>query len=289
MRVVATNKPYVIDFLTLFESRVASITEESELSDAMQSIGILRDRSNLGIAETKILSATDANNTFFALLNTTSTSTPRDEEVAAGEHIHDACDRLQSLLAVRLTAAVAKFSAGKLSKILTSLITQPAQDDDLVNAIQHEVEVRLAMMGAAKESDILELLENAAASTNAADRILAGSRDGTKSPLSALKDRVKGLFRLTGGDPVDGVTTNDAPRRFQPVLVEELRVELKQALKCIADAAVKLERTNKIYKASVDQSIYSAEYDILLELGRCDELIDRYRRVSFASETSLDV
>lgn len=276
MHVVAIDKPYVLAFLAFLERRLALITEESQLCEAIQSIGMLRMASESTLAEIKLPSV--------ASLANSTCSTADDENLFFDEQIRDACDHIMSLFASRASTMVSQLRAGSLRTILTTLSSLPSQDDELIRVIEREVKFRLSMLMKTGHSNIAELLDKATASATAVDRILFGSHGDSSSTLSALKHRLKALFGSSGDGLVGEEETNDETIRplTASAIRDKLRLKLKEALHYITAAAAKVETSTKVCHVSIDRSINTAEHDVLFELGRCSELIDKYRRPDFA-------
>ena len=285
MNVAAFDKRYVADFLTFLENRISLVSEDSELCDLIQSIGML-SISTVSIDEPKLtFLATDGNATRTDGLDASNFSNVRTEAAkVAGIDINEACGRVLALLAARSADMVTDLRTDSLRKILTVFSLLPFQHDGLVDAIESEVETRRALLESSDESSVESLLEQASSSAKAVERILLGAADDSQTTrLAALRHGLKALFTHSVDDEGEDDEHRQALETIESSVGDELGHQIKLMLQSVADASTEVEKLKKSCHISIDSSIKTTEYNVIFELGRCSELIEHYRRVDFKS------
>jgi hypothetical protein len=246
MNVVASDRTYVHDVLEFVQQRVSSMTDEHELCQLVQSIGRLKSsmESLTDVAETSLLEVKTN--------ETSAESKPDDEAVLPIQQyslseVDKVCDKLLSALSGRLLKKVKDVRSIKtFRKVLMVFSLLPYRTDKLVDAIETEISERIGEL--VGDTPIEDLLSRAISEVSAARR--EPNDESPASPLHAVKNGLKSFFGSTEKEESDEYYFS-ATVNF-PLPPEE--------------------------KARV---IDSFRQDLLLELGRCSELIAQYRRIDF--------
>lgn len=292
LRVAAVEKRPLVDFLKFLVNRIGAIQEEAVICHMIHSLGSLKMAMEATEAHVELVSSPmgldDSSNA--------STSTVEDdkplegsshnETAASDAEVAEMCDILLSRLSARAMEIIENLKAQSLREILTSLSLLPLQADACVDAIECEVLRRVRFLEATPNKNIDEVLEYIASDALNAKRALFGDDEPkeTKSHFAGLKDGLKAMFRSSKAtDHSDGEQV-DVAKASHETSVDELAANIKDSLQSIAEAATNIGNAAAASsKSSLDQIIATSRREALVELGRCSELIEQYRRIDFAS------
>ena len=294
MRVAFVDKRPILEFLKVLEQRIAmNLQDETVICDMMNSLGLLKiameeagDKSEVFPSHEIVV---DSNRTSMSV--TRDGTLTHDGTVVSDADIEELCSMLLIQLSTRAVEMVSELNAQSLRAILMLVSLLPLQADDCVNAIDCEVATRIVLHEATPHRNVDELLQSIALETINARRILFGDDlpKQSKTPLNGLKNGLKAMFGATSmpdnGDSEKEVDA--AAMESSAISSDDLAASLKQALQSIEESALALQTAAFAAHTSFDRLIASPQREALLELGRCAELIEQYRRIDFVSGSRL--
>jgi hypothetical protein len=156
-----------------------------------------------------------------------------------------------------------------MRRLLLIYAVTPFQADAVVNSIEKQVEERLKALSATEKSGVTvdEAVRVAAEGMLRANQRLFDK--GGESPVAVIKHGIKSLFRHSEND------------EEQSGEAEELAKCMHQASASTQLLADKVFQLRKGMGADVEAILQGREQSIVVELGRCLELIQSYRRIDF--------
>jgi hypothetical protein len=203
-------------------------------------------------------------------------SIPIDEATVEQELKH-ACDRLLQLIASKAIGMKHRLTAVELRRLLVIYSLLPYQADDLISHVDEEVDQRLCHLEGASSKSLERLLRISQSQSSAINRTLF--EDPSTSRFAAIKNGLTSLFR--SAEISEGVDEKSEENR----LTEELAILIQNSVASSSEAAKQVEEWRRGSRTSLDSVLNGVDVGSSFELGRCQELIENYRRTEFSTGT----
>ena len=179
--------------------------------------------------------------------------------------------KLLDLVLERAATKMADFSGEQIRRILLHVVLLPFQADEFVDAAEAEVNNRLLALDAdaatSRFGSLQELSEYAAdATVDIAATLSASSLNNGDHPFKFL--------RKGGKD-----------RELASESLSDLAAEANRAAASACEAAARLDRVNRGAHLKGEEILQQIEQGAAFELGRCQILIERYRRIAFMADS----
>lgn len=177
--------------------------------------------------------------------------------------------RLLDLVLEKASTRISDFSAEQLRRVLLHVVILPFPADAFVDAADSEVSKRLMALDAdAATSRFGSLQDLSQYAADAAVDIAAALSSFVANGDDTLK-----FLRKGGKDTEPGL------EKFS-----ELAAEANRAAASACEAAARLDRVKRGAHINGEEMLQQMEHGAAFELGRCQCLIERYRRISFTGD-----
>lgn len=274
---VLSKKQYTVDILQAIQSRIAGMKSTSFVCDLTETIASLH---NLLLEE----SCSQEVATVEQLSNETragDNNEEEEEEETLNEGVADVdpelkelCDAVLSSLSRHAATLVESIRPVEMQRLLSVFALSPFQTDELVSAIEGEVERRLSKLHQTGP-DLRDRLARCAVQ---ADRL---RRNDAGSPLDAIRDGLRSIFgRHKHDESVDDASEN---LEGEDEADNDNLEQIDETLGSIVELAAMTEEVEAATTTSIGRLTQNAMEGAFFELGRCRELIAHYRRIDFQS------
>jgi hypothetical protein len=140
------------------------------------------------------------------------------------------------------------------------------------------------LLSSSDDTSMVHLMDEAETMSITLNTTLFGGANG-ESRMDAIKKGIKSFF-FTSLDDTDSETRNDAGVfEAEHVLAEDISALIQDSVARTSRAAQRLVAIEKATRVSPDRVFQNMEESTAFELGRCDELIQQYRRIEFSTGT----
>ena len=195
---------------------------------------------------------------------------PRSETTE--DDMVELCNKMLSLIASKMHDKIKQCRADELRRLLSVYSLLPFQADNLIQAIEKEVEIRLVPSGNIERHSLHDLLQDAKVKSEIIDRTVF--QQTVSSTLSAVKNGVMSLFRVA-----------DKGGTVETSLPEDLAFMIRESIASTVKASESFQEMQSTFNLSIDSIGQQASEGAYFELGRCQELIANYRLVEFSTGT----
>ena len=100
--------------------------------------------------------------------------------------------------------------------------------------------------------------------------------ENSDSPFSAIKNGIRSFFQGSEG-------SEDAEKKDENNLTDELISLIQESTASASNAANRAEKLRLSSGVSLDSMLQDLKLGTGFELGRCNELIENYRRIEFST------
>ena len=263
------DKPYLNQLLAHILSLSMSLQDETVICDLLECIMTLKLTID---DEEPLFSAEDMDK------NTTATVT----EMSSSELIKEKGEEksvetdinygpLLTAVASACIDQLPTFTAEGMLRIVTVMCNVPFQCDDLISAIESEVDQREQNLE--QPTDLESSIQIALSSVlSIKDRIL-DEDDDSKSPLSAVQNGLRSIFRQSTKDLDDEIPD-------EPEATPDHSLDTKEVKQLLIAATSALDSLKASFQADTMRSSVKS-VDNEFALSRCRVAIDQYRRIDF--------
>ena len=275
------DKHYLNQLLAHMLHASTSIQDAHDICDVLESLMTLKSMID---EEEPVFAAGDVEKNITATV-TDESSPEQTEEKCEGKSTETAIIYKPLLTAVALAAidVLPKFTAEGMLRIVTVLCNAPFQCDDLVAAIEGEIDQREKNL--AERTDLETAIQTALSSVlSIKSAILAEGGEDSKSPLSAVQNGLRSIFRHTTKDSDDEIP--DKPESAQ---TPDHLVDIKEVEEFLVAATSALNLLQASFEADTKLPVNGVDQEFAL--SRCRVAIDQYRRIDFrqgSQETRFD-
>lgn len=273
------------------QTKVTNLKSVAELCSLAETLALLKDAlqpndlaSDTG-AETSIdKKAKDETDGKQSLSETTQELSSQDEESvipvdhsAIDEEMKYACNELLVSVADQAKEMTAKLTAQDIRRLLAVYSLLPFQADDLINHLEEEVSKRLSYLEGSASGSLENWLKRAKYKSDSVNSILF--EDTESSRFDHIKNGIMSLFRASD------VNESADEKGGENGLPEELATMIQESIALTSKAANRAEVMRNALRVSLDSILNGLNEGSSFELGRCQELIENYRRVEFSTGT----
>ena len=142
----------------------------------------------------------------------------------------------------------------------------------MINNLSEEVEHRLSHLQRSPDGSFESLLKNTRSKTISVNTTLFGD-EGSDSPFSIIKNGILSFFHAA----------DDSEKKEENNLTDELASMIRESTAIASKAADRAEELRSASGVSLDSLVQNLKQGSAFELGRCNELIENYRRVEFST------
>jgi hypothetical protein len=200
---------------------------------------------------------------------------PPLDDATIDEEMRQLCDIILTFIGSQARDMAGKLSSVEIRRFLVVYSLLPFQDDELVNDFAQEIENRLLHLQRSPNSSFESLLINARSKTLSVNTTLFGdSSSGSRFDL--IKNGIKNLF--SSSDDVDTLE-----KKEENLITEELESLIQESASTTSMAAKSIENLHIASGISLDSIFQDLKRGTAFELGRCNELIENYRRIEFST------
>ena len=210
----------------------------------------------------------------------------RQRHNASVNELFESCTKILSLIANTARGILPKFKANELHCLLQSFAMIPFQVDQFVEDVEREVHQRLGLMDSTSTVNdrigVLDLVQNTANLANEASDSMASLVSSNKSTDGLLKTGMKTLLELTSISSKEK-KYNDDDNNNNILDWTEAETKLQQTVTAASIALQRFHESNRQSGTDLDTMIHNFENGVIVDLGRCLELIAGYKRYDFQS------
>lgn len=205
-----------------------------------------------------------------------SEATISSDEVSADETLHNLCNELLEFVASTARERIKTLSTEEIRRLLSVYSLLPFQADDLINNFSEEVNDRLSQLQHLSSEESFEsLLRKTKSKAVSVNTTLFGD-ENSDSPFSAIKNGIRSFFQGSEG-------SEDAEKKDENNLTDELISLIQESTASASNAANRAEKLRLSSGVSLDSMLQDLKLGTGFELGRCNELIENYRRIEFST------
>lgn len=294
MKFASSDRRFLLDVLIEMEKKADNLTN-SDLCDLVESLATIKDVVSSGFVDKKDVNQkkrdgdnTDLNSTSAAHesdrspgetpLNVDLAKLQKDDASINGE-LSRKCGECISRIISRSQEQLQHLQAAELTRLLSVCTLLPFQADTLVDSIEAEVAKRKQQLLGVSSCNLADLIKDAAKLTDSLNRTVFGDSNGV-SPLDHIKKGIKSFFSAEGK-----INDDQDQNDLENSVSEEISSLIQRAAALTSQANSKLEALGEGTLFSMDGVIEDMNKAVALELGRCQELIESYRRIEFSTGT----
>jgi len=187
-----------------------------------------------------------------------------DDETTRQEARH-----LLDLVLQRAATRLSNFSGEQIRRFMLHVVLLPFQADDFVDAADIEVGKRLLAL----ESD-------------AVTSRLGSIQDLSKYSADAAVDVAATLSDISTGDyPFKFLRKGGKDNELASEKLSDIAAEANRVAASACEAAARLDRVSRGANLNGEGLLQQTEHGAAFELGRCQALIERYRRIVFSDDS----
>jgi hypothetical protein len=193
----------------------------------------------------------------------------------------EACDDLFTALANKCSLLAGIMKPKEVRRILVVCSMTPIRADGLIDIIASEIQNRKEKLQCAQEiQNGKNLLSEAVANAKSAQSLLCGSNK-EDSTFKAIRKGLRSFFRSSeDADEIPNTETIDMDV-LEIDETEKLQIALEAALRSIIDLGDYADHVESSCCVTILDIQHQLEEGTLFDLGRCEELINLYRRIDF--------
>ena len=211
----------------------------------------------------------------------------RQRHDASVDELFESCTEMLSLIARTARDILPKFQAMELHSLLQSFAMIPFQVDQFVEDVEQEVQQRLDLMmdstSTVKDGkDVIDLVRNTANLASEASESMASLLSSNKSTDGLLKTGMKTLLELTSISPKEK-KDNDVDNDKSILDWTEAETKVQQTVTAASTAMNRFHELSRQSGTDLHSMIHNFENGVIVDLGRCLELIAGYKRYDFHS------
>ena len=204
-----------------------------------------------------------------------SEATISSDEVSVDETLHNLCNELLEFVASTARERIKTLSTEEIRRLLSVYSLLPFQADDLINNFSEEVNDRLSQLQHLSEESFESLLRKTKSKAVSVNTTLFGD-ENSDSPFSAIKNGIRSFFQGSEG-------SEDTEKKDENNLTDELISLIQESTASASNAANRAEKFRLSSGVSLDSMLQNLKLGTGFELGRCNELIENYRRIEFST------
>jgi len=193
------------------------------------------------------------------------------------EDLTSRCDHVLTLLANQISDKLLEFSSSQLRQVIQAYVSMAFQVDDLVNATEEEINVRLSVLIEAFTTDTSFQNQVDTASENAMDT-MESMLNCMRSESSPQKKSKWGLLDRgqSEGEDASHISTDEND-------MTELLNKVNQTTNLACTIASRTEKLERAARVDIESAMKCRADGEAYEVGRCQELIVEYRKIQFQS------
>lgn len=291
MKFSSSDQMLLLLVLKEVQTKVTNLQSVAELCSLAETLALLKDTlqpndlaSGTGAETSTDEKAKDETDGKESLSETTQELSSQDEESvipvdhsAIDEEMKRACNELLVSIADRAKAMTAKLTAQDIRRLLAVYSLLPFQADDLINHLEEEISKRLSYLEGSASGSLENWLKRAKYKSDSVNSMLF--EDTESSRFDCIKNGIMSLFRAS--DVNESVDEEGGENG----LPEELATMIQESIALTSKAANRAEGMRNALRVSLDSILNGLNEGSSFELGRCQELIENYRRVEFSTGT----
>jgi len=289
----------LLEILKLVESRISTISNLDLLCDLAECISSIRQ--SLPALETSTKSEEKVQMDQ-SITNSTKPqdgkeeSNPVDAVVDSLDpknrmaEFHKICDRSLSSIAETAQSLLSKSRPKELRRLLVVLTGLPFQADELVEAIDKDVDVRMKKMDEtialdAKGSPEEIVRRIASRSNKIAESIEELLGNTVETPFKLLTNAIRSLFEMKRRTSSTTTTTQTPEEDKEKAATQMQLMSALKEIREITKLATNFSSRNRYSEQVLQLNNHDIDYphvsSAAMELGRCIELISSYHRIEF--------
>jgi hypothetical protein len=294
MKYYSSDPMFLVNVLNEVQAKTTNLQTATELCTLSEAIAMLKEALKPGDAKraTTVDSNADENAPFnidqgdgdqSSDQPTHGTSSPEEEsstpldDASVEEELKHACDALLQSIASQAKDMTDRLTTGEIRRLLVVYALLPFEANDLIDHLDEEVSCRLSYLQGSSSVSLESLLRRAQSKSMAVNATLF--KDTSSSRFGSIKNGIMSMFRFS-----DSSETTDENAE-ENNLTEELACLIQESIASTSAAAERAEKTQTATRMSLDSILQSLDEGSAFELGRCQELIENYRRIEFSTGT----
>lgn len=283
MNFISSDKLFLHFVLHEIRTKVKHLKNSGEMCSLAESVAILKEGLKPGKASAQPDTAKDSKLAKGATENSKDESAnselPSAEERSSAldesvieEQMLQSCEIILESIGAKARGMLGSLSAEEIRRLLAVYSLLPFQDDALIDDIFEEVTIRKSHLQQSPNDSI----ENILPSPNTTALSLNATELG--SPFDNIKNGIMSFFSTSDdADSKDNIDSNSA--------TEEMTTSIEDPTATMSKAAKSVNDLHAASGISMDSVFQNIQKGAAFELGRCDELIENYRRIEFSTGT----
>ena len=289
MKYCSSDPIFVVNVLKAVQKKTSNLQGTDDLCALAESISMLKESLKAAdtTRHTNIDSNTDENaeqhkdQSFETPVDVT--LTPEDDSsipldyALVNQELKLSCDAILQSITLQAKETAEKFSSVEIRRLLVVYSFLPFQADDFIDCLDREVSFRLSYQKRSSNASLESLIKNAKSKSVAVNSTIFG--DASSSRFGSFKNGILSLFRNSDSSETSDENTEENN------LTEELASLIQESIASTSDAAKQAEEFQTASRTSLDSILKRLGEGSSFELGRCQELIESYRRIEFSTGT----